>query len=190
MVVRNVPCDEILVLCEGWAASCLTLPDGRRQILAFLLPGDFLSPASLVRDNVGFSSLAVTDIQVSIFSRSAIRARLEHDAHLAGALHDCLADKLTEVDRLLAVVAQRSAEERVAYLVLHLTGRLKTRRPSSDDRYFFPLRQQDMAEALGLTSVHVSRVMTSFRTRGWLRLDNGVLEIANRLELERLGRLE
>jgi CRP/FNR family transcriptional regulator, anaerobic regulatory protein len=190
VIVRNEPHDEALVLCDGWAASYLALPDGRRQILAFLLPGDLLSPVALVRDQPGFSSVALTDIQLSAFSRAEIRTRLDQDARLGSALGECLAERLGEAEKLLATVAQRSAEERVAYLVLQLTGRLRKRNVVRNERYFFPLRQQDMADALGLTAVHISRVVTSFRKRGWMNVQDGMLEVVNREELERLGRTE
>ena len=189
VIGRHEPSDEVHVLCDGWAASCLTLADGRRQILAFLLPGDFLSPAGVVRDKTGIFGVALTEVQLSSFSRSAIRVGLGQNPRLGNILNECLSERLSEADRHLTAVAQQSAEERVAYLVVRLTNRLKERTVVRDDRYFFPLRQQDLADALGLTAVHVSRVMTGFRARGWMKLDGGILEIANRTELERLGRI-
>jgi CRP-like cAMP-binding protein len=78
---------------------------------------------------------------------------------LGSILGECLAERLTEAEKLLATVAQRSAEERVSYLVLQLTNRLRKRNVVRDERYFFPLRQQDMGDALGLTAVHISRVV-------------------------------
>lgn len=184
---QNAPSHEVLVLCEGWAAHFMALSDSRRQIVGFLLPGDLFTPTSLRKDLVDCSVLAVTDVQVSVSSRSVIATRCEQDAGLQRIVSESIAEKLNETRRLLAAVAQGSAEERIAFLILHLSDRIRRRNVVRDERYLFPLLQQHMADALGLTSVHVSRVMASFRARGWMRLHDGVLEIFNRRELERIG---
>ncbi|MGZ5178647.1 MAG: Crp/Fnr family transcriptional regulator [Burkholderiales bacterium] len=85
------------------------------------------------------------------------------------------------------MLGQRSAEERVAYLFLHLTQRVAGQSVICENRYPFPLRQQHIADAVGLTPVHVSRVMSLFRDRGIIELSNGVLQVLNLSELERLG---
>ena len=82
-----------------------------------------------------------------------------------------------------------SAEERIAYLLLHLTQRIAARSVIRDQRYPFPLRQQHIADAVGLTPVHVSRVFGLFRDRGIAELSDGVLQVFNLRELEHIGSL-
>ena len=84
-------------------------------------------------------------------------------------------------------LGQYSAEERIAYLLLHLTQRIAARSVIREQRYPFPLRQQHVADAVGLTSVHVSRVLSLFRDRGIIELSDGVLQVINLPELERIG---
>jgi CRP-like cAMP-binding protein len=86
-------------------------------------------------------------------------------------------------------LGQYSAEERIAYLLLHLTRRISARSVIREQRYLFPLRQQHIADAVGLTPVHVSRVLSLFRDRGIVGLSDGVLQVFNPHELERIGSL-
>ena len=84
---------------------------------------------------------------------------------------------------------QRSAEERIAYLFLHLMQRIAARSVIREQRYPFPLRQQHIADAVGLTPVHMSRVVSLFRERGLVELSDGVLKVFNLPELQRIGSL-
>ena len=102
-------------------------------------------------------------------------------------ISETLAEKLNEAGQLLAAIAQGSAEERIAYLILHLTRRIRRSSIVRDERYFFPLTQQHIADAVGLTAVHVSRVLSVFRARGWMMISDGTLEIFDRQELNRIG---
>jgi CRP-like cAMP-binding protein len=88
------------------------------------------------------------------------------------------------------MLGQCSAEQRIAYLLLHLMRRIATRHVIREQRYPFPLRQQHIADAVGLTSVHVSRVFSLFRDRRIVVLSEGVLEVVDLAALERIGSLE
>ncbi len=177
----------MLVLCDGWAFHYLQLADGRRQILSFLLPGDLLSPLVAVRERSASSTMALTDLQLTGLRRAEICNELRADTGVALALAEALADALSNMAELAAALGRCSAEERVAYLILHLARRTAAQSIVRDERYRFPLRQQHIADALGLTSVHVSRTMRQFQDRGLIRLSGGFLEICDRRELERIG---
>jgi CRP-like cAMP-binding protein len=90
---------------------------------------------------------------------------------------------------MIAALGLCSAEERIAYLFLHLMRRIAARNVIRGDRYPFPLRQTHIAEAVGLTPVHVSRIIGTFRDRGIADLSDGVLEVLDMCELRRLSSL-
>ena len=92
-----------------------------------------------------------------------------------------------DAGELLLALGQRSADERIAYLFLHLIKRIKSRGVIRAQRYPFPLRQQDIAGITGVTPVHVSRVLGNLHRRGICRLSGGILEVADPAELERIG---
>lgn len=180
---------DLLVLCTGWAFRYLPLGDGRRQIVKFLLPGDVLSPALALDPVSGASVKALTPVQVVAFSRSEVEMRSD-DVALRRAITRSLIEDSEVTERLLAVVAHKAAEERMAYLLLHLMGRIAAKSVIREERYPFPLRQHHIADAIGLTTVHVSRVLSGFRDRRILALAGGVLEILNRRELESMVSLK
>jgi CRP-like cAMP-binding protein len=90
---------------------------------------------------------------------------------------------------MLTSLGQRSAEERIAHLFLHLMQRIAAQSVTREQRYRLPLRQQHIADAVGLTPVHVNRVLGQLRDRGIVELSDGTLQIVNLPELERIGSL-
>ena len=188
MVLANQPSPDVYVLCSGWGFRFVQLPNGRRQILGFLLPGDVLT-TSLFRESLHFSVKALTAIQVSTMKRAEIHARAALNLQILWEAAECCAAETLAADNMIAVLGQFSAEERIAHLFLHLMKEISIRSVIRDARYPLPLRQQHIADAVGLTPVHVSRILSVFRERGIADLSNGVLEVLNLRELQRLGTL-
>jgi len=189
MVAQGHHTDDVFVLCAGWAFRYIQLPDGSRQILKFILPGEIFSPALIFENIPAWSVKALTTVQATAFKRNEIRARCCCDDDLSSTVAKSFIEDKYHADRLLAMVAHTSAEQRIAYLLLHLMHRIAARSVIREGRYFFPLRQQHIADAVGLTTVHVSRVLGGFRDRRILSLADGVLQIINRGELDRIGLL-
>jgi CRP-like cAMP-binding protein len=106
------------------------------------------------------------------------------------ALAESCAAETYSSDGLMTALGQRSAEERIAYLFLHLMQRIAARSVIRDQRYRLPLRQQHIADAVGLTSVHVSRVIGLFRDQGLVEFSSGILQVLNLPELKRIGSLD
>jgi CRP/FNR family transcriptional regulator len=187
---RNQASKDVFVVCTGWAFCYFQLPDGRRQILKFLLPGDLFSPITVFNETFHFSVKALTEVQVSGFLRSEIRARSAANHGVQWAIANaCIKENHASIE-LLTALGQRSAEERIAYLLLHLMPRIAAVNVIREQRYPFPLRQQHIADAVGLTPVHVSRVLSLFRDRRLLDLSEGILKVFNLPELERIGSLK
>jgi len=189
IAIRNRVSEHVFVLCDGWAYRFFQLGNGRRQILNFLLPGDLFSAVAVFEEQFSFSAKALTSVQFSGFRRAEIQARLSSNPDISKALARSCAADASRSDELLTALGQRSAEERIAYLFLHLIERIAARRVIREQRYPFPLRQQHIAEAVGLTPVHVSRVLGHFRDRGVMELSGGVLEVLDLPELQRIGAL-
>jgi CRP/FNR family transcriptional regulator len=190
IVVRNQPYDDVFVLCAGWAFRYFQLSDGRRQILKFLLPGDLFSSIAIFEGTFQFSVKALTEVQLSGFARSEINTKCLSNPGVQSAIaSSCIADH-RDATELLTSLGQRSAEERIAHLLLHLMPRIAARNVIREQRYPFPLRQQHIADAVGLTSVHVSRIFSLFRDRRIVTLSDGVLQVFNLPELERIGSLQ
>lgn len=189
IVTRGSVSDYVYVLCDGWAFRFRRLSDGHRQILQVLLAGELFSAVTAFEEKLHFSVQALTEVRISRFHRAAVKARLAADSKVSAALTQSCIDQGNDVDELVTVIGQRTAEQRLAYLFLHFIKRLLARRPTLR-RFPFPLRQQHMAEMIGLTPVHVSRVMSTFRERKLIDLSGGVLTVLDPAELERIGSLK
>ncbi|MDO8400149.1 MAG: Crp/Fnr family transcriptional regulator [Bradyrhizobium sp.] len=189
IAVRNQVSSDVFVLCAGWAFRYYQLSDGRRQILQFLLPGDIFSPTTIFEKAFYFSVKALTQVRLSAFARSEIRVRCAADSSVQRAIAKACVAETLDAAELSTALGQFSAEERIAYLLLHLIPRIAARNVIREQRYPFPLRQQHIADAVGLTPVHVSRVFGQFRERRILALSEGVLTVSNLAELEKIGSL-
>jgi CRP-like cAMP-binding protein len=182
--------DYVFVLCAGWAFRYIQLPDGGRQILKFLLPGDLLCSVSIFEQASHFSVRALTRAQIGGFPRSEVRNRYFVDPGVQSAITQSYIADARDATEFLAVLGQRSAEQRIAYLLLHLIRRIAACHVIREQRYPFPLRQQHIADTVGLTPVHVSRVLGLFRDRRIVMLSEGVLEVVDLPELEKIGSLK
>lgn len=189
IVARNQLSEDVFVLCGGWGFRFLQLSDGSRQILNFLLPGDLFSATSVFEERFHFSVRALTEIQITAMRRTEVQSRLAVNPGILTALAKSCVAETEAADEMLTALGQRSAEERIAYLLLHLMQRIAARSVIREQRYHFPLRQQVIADAVGLTSVHVSRVLSLFRDRSIVELSDGTLQVFNLPELQRLGSL-
>jgi len=183
---RNETPQRVLIVCAGWVFRHFELPNDRRQILRFLLPGDVISIGPLI-DRVHYSTTALTQVQISSFDRHHLMAGCMASVDLRDMLARAGIEEIRAASELSVVLGQRSAEERIAYLFLDLTRRIAERAVIRDHRYALPLRQQHIADALGLTAVHVSRVLSAFRERRICDLSEGTLSVRDPAELERIG---
>jgi CRP/FNR family transcriptional regulator, anaerobic regulatory protein len=186
---RGERTEDMIVICEGWAFRFVQLSDGRRQILSLLLPGDYLTALAPFHDTFEFSVQALTDVRFCRVSRNDVRVRLVRQPDLFAELAEFGFAEKQETDEQLFDLGKRMADERIAGLILRLMSRLQVRGEIRDHSFRFPLRQQHIADITGLTPVHVSRVIGTFRKRGLLDIAGGVLTIRNMLELRRVGGL-
>lgn len=189
IAIRDQVSSDVFVLCAGWAFRYFQLSDGRRQILQFLLPGDIFSPTTIFEKAFYFSVKALTQVRLSAFARSEIRARCAANSSVQSAIAKACIDETHDAARLSTVLGQFSAQERIAYLLLHLMTRIAARNVIREQRFPLPLRQQHIADAVGLTPVHVSRVFSQFRERRILAFSDGVMTVSNLPELEKIGSL-
>lgn len=183
MLVEASAIPEVYVLSDGWAFRFLQLPNGRRQIFNFLLPGDIISGGSIYNELQHSTVKALTGVQVCCRPRSEFEAELTANP-LAAARGTSVHMTL---DEMIIVLGRFPAERRIAYLLLHLMKRVSLRKTARDFRYSIPLRRRHIADAMGLTIEHVSRTLKVFRDHGILDLSQGILTVRNMHELERLG---
>jgi CRP-like cAMP-binding protein len=185
---RDEPSEDALILCVGWAVRFAQFPDGRRQTLSLILPGDPFSARLFFTPALRSSIRALTPVRFNRVSRSDLMRELTVSPDLTDALFEACATESDASDALLTDLGQCSSEERVARLVLRIRARYAARHVIRESTFPFPLRQQDIADIAGLTAVHVSRVLKTFRLAGLMELSRGTLTIKDLGGLERAAR--
>jgi CRP/FNR family transcriptional regulator len=179
--------EGIPVVHSGWAARVRRLSDGRRQILSFILPGDLISAGAVFSERLSFFVDAITDVRHAICRRASLDEIVAQSPRLLHALMaGCLAEK-TEIEELATDLGRRRAEERIARLFLQLKSRLEALGQVSGMSFDMPLRQQHIADATGMTVIHVGRVLGTLRNEGVVQINGGVLTITDLAALQRLS---
>jgi CRP-like cAMP-binding protein len=169
----------LFTLFKGWAFRQKTLPDGRRQILNFLLPGDLLGLQASLLEASEHSIEALTEVELCVFSRNKIWHLFERMPQLAFELSWLGAREQSLVDENLTSVGQRTARERMAALVLGLFKRCQHLDLVRDNQFPFPLTRQHLADALGLSLVHTIKTWSHLRRLGVFDVSNGTLTLLN-----------
>lgn len=151
------------VICSGWASVSTTAPNGRKQIVSFLLSGDLASMNYLFEPCAGRSVEAVSQVSFRRFPRAELRDVVFKNPALLSKLSQGLREERERFDQASLDLGRRSAEARLARLLLNLLERLRRKGIASDSSIDFPLRQQQLADATGLTAVHVCKILSRFR---------------------------
>ena len=179
--------DVVPIISSGWAMSSMILPDGRRQILSFLLPGEIVSTALVFGPTAGRLVQSITKVSYRAFVRSEIKTVLSRHPELLVKFSKVWIDEKAEADQMTIDLGRRTADERLARLILRLMKRLAKRGMVQGQTMEFPLRQHQIADATGLTPVHVSRVLGNFRRKGLIEINGRSLTILNATELNRVA---
>lgn len=135
-------------------------PDGRRQILGFALPGDFLGLAP--NELYPYSAEAVGAVSACRFTRGAHEALVAEKPHLLRRLHDYATHELTLAQEQIVLLGRRTAAERVAAFLLALRQRWAALNGAPSVTVPLPMGRQDIADYLGLTIETVSRMFQKF----------------------------
>lgn len=134
------------------------LPDGRRQIVGFALPGDFLGLS--LEDSHGFAAEAVDAVTLCRFTRTAFSDLVDHKPHLLRRLHSFAMHELSIAQEQMVVLGRRNAEEKVAAFLIGLRDRRARVYSHTSVMIPLPMSRQDIADFLGLTIETVSRTFT------------------------------
>lgn len=161
------------ILSEGWACSYKLLLDGKRQIVDFQIPGDFLGLRSILFRTADHSVEAVTRIEATeVLAPDILEAFADAPRLATAVLWAASRDEAMVVEHLVNV-GRRSAEERMAHFVLEMGARLALVGAGDRTGFDCPLTQYHLADALGLSAVHVNRVLRHLREEGLMTFRNG-----------------
>lgn len=175
------------LLVSGWACRYKMMEDGRRQILAFFIPGDLADLHVYVLNAIDHSISAITPVTYAKLSPKEFEELTDRHPKLLRALwwESLVTDSIQR--EWLVSVGQRTALESVAHLACELFLRLRTVGLARDGTCDFPLTQIDISDALGMTQPHVSRTITELNKTGVATFRRGKLEVKDLAKLKKLA---
>lgn len=168
---------QLFTVLQGQGVRYKTLENGRRQVLSFVFPGDFLGLQAAVMDEMDHSVESATEMVLCVFDRKDLR-RLYRDApERAFDVTWIAAEEETMLSEALTAVGQRTAKERVAWGLMRLMQRSQASGLARKNRAPMPFRQTDFADAMGLSLVHTNKTLSAIRRDKLATWANGWLEI-------------
>ena len=187
MITRpRVPLDRSQLLVEGFVARQTELPNGRRQILAIHVPGDFLDLHGLLLKTLDHEVVALSPARLAEAPHTTLREVTAEHPHLARMLwFSTMVD--AAIHREWIASLGRTAASRIAHLLCELQIRLEVVGRADSHEFALPLTQVDLADATALTPVHVNRTLRHLRENGIVDFRSGIVVIGDLNALRRVA---
>ncbi|SKA26907.1 cAMP-binding domain of CRP or a regulatory subunit of cAMP-dependent protein kinases [Consotaella salsifontis] len=167
----------INLFLDGWGRRYKDLPDGRRQVVSFFVPGDLCDLNIFILRQMDHSIGALTPLTIAEIPRSAFEEIIDRHPRITQALWwEALVAAATQREWTMSL-GQRNAAERIGHLLCELFLRLRTVGLTNGTSCPFPLTQSVLGEATGLSLVHVNRTLQDYRAAGMIVLKQRELTI-------------
>ncbi|WP_234990198.1 Crp/Fnr family transcriptional regulator [Roseivivax lentus] len=181
---------QLFTALSGFGMRYKLLASGKRQVLSFVLPGDFIGLQAGVMNQQTHSVEAVTNMTLCVFNRTELWTLFRNHAERAFDLTWIAAGEERFLGEALAAVGQKSAYERIAWAFARSFRRLEALKMRDGITVPFPFRQQHLADALGLSLVHTNKTLARLRDRQLVSWADGRLSVPDIGELEEVGLID
>ena len=177
----------VFVILEGWACRYKILPNGARQVLAFMMPGDCCDLHIGLLAEMDHSIQTITPALVATIDRFEMDMILDNRRAIAKAMYmSQLIDEGT-MRAWITSMGRRTSIERVAHLMCELYLRARNIGLTEEAQFTLPLSQLLLADASGMTPVHLNRVLKELRLSGAMTLQRGNLLITDTVKLVQIA---
>lgn len=184
----NAP--QLYTALRGMGLRYKTLSNGRRQVVNFLFPGDFIGLQAGIMGEMQHSVESTTRMTLCVFDRKEFWRFFRDQSERAYDVTWLSAVEEYFLGEALATVGQRTAIERVAWALVRIWQRGRSLGLLQPDGMIMPYRQQDLADALGLSLVHTNKTLAKLRERQMVTWAGGVLRIADVEALARMAEMD
>jgi CRP-like cAMP-binding protein len=179
--------ERVHLIVRGWAARYKLLDDGRRQITAFLIPGDLGDIHVTLLGQMDHGIMALTPCTVAYLDGSELDRVTSQNSRLAKAMWwSALVDAAT-LRQWVVNVGRRDAYQRIAHILCEIYERMKLVGLVDENKLSLPLSQDELADASGLTAVHTNRTIQRLRQENLIELGGGMLKVPDVAALQRAG---
>jgi CRP-like cAMP-binding protein len=181
---------DIHLVLTGLAARTKTLPDGSRQIMAFLIPGDLFDVEVFVLAAMDHDITAMGDTTCIVIPGKVIDDLLSESSKLTRALWWSTMTDTAVLREWIINHGRRDARERMAHLCYEMLIRYRIIAETTDNEFPFPITQDDLADATGISPVHANRTLQELRSEGLIELKNKVLTVLDPPGLRKVAQYE
>ncbi|NVK13282.1 MAG: Crp/Fnr family transcriptional regulator [Rhodobacteraceae bacterium] len=181
---------QLFTVLKGMGTRYKTLENGRRQVINFLFPGDFAGLQAGLMGEMKHSVEATTSMTLCVFRRSALFELFQHHPERAYDLTWIAAVEEHFLGETIASLGQRDARQRIAWALVRIYERLKAVGMEVKNAVPLPYRQQDLADALGLSLVHTNKMLKALRDTKLAEWQSGMLKIRNIPALAEMALIE
>lgn len=180
------PASRVFTLTSGSLKLYKFLPDGRRHVVGFMYPGEFLGIS--IDDEHAFTAEAMDDSELCSFPRGRFTSFLTEHPSMEHELYRMAAHELSAAQQQLVLLGRKTATERLASFLLFLADRAEQALGRNTAVVHLPMNRGDIADYLGLTKETVSRILSTFRAARLVRLRAlNEVELIDRATLERVS---
>jgi CRP-like cAMP-binding protein len=182
--------DNIHLVLTGLAVRSKTLRSGDRQFMAFLVPGDLCDVEVFILEGMDHDIIALTDTTCVLIPAKVIAGLLTESTKLTKALWWSTMTDSAILREWIVDHGSRDALERVAHLMCEMLIRYRVIGETTDNSFAFLLSQEELADATGMTPVHVNRMLQQLRAEGLIELTGKVLTILDPKGLQRVAKFD
>lgn len=155
---------RVTIVLEGFACRYKILPDGQRSIMAYLLPGDFCDLYVAILGHMDHSIATLSKCRIVSLDPDTLESLLDHPRLRKALWWAELVDHAISRQWIVSH-ARRTGDKMVAHLLCEILERLKAVGLGQGDGFFLPVTQSELGDTLGVSTVHINRVMAQLRDR-------------------------
>ena len=174
---ESQPSEYMFTVYHGWVALYKTLDNGKRQILRIALPGDMIGFQPDLLAPMNSSAMSLSETVLCGFPSKAMPDLLRKNLSVSQRLTELNARDMNICQSRLLTIGQQSAIERIAFFCCELYYRVNMIYGQNDHEIHFPLSQEDIGDATGLTKIHVNRTLKALREQGLMQIASKTLTI-------------
>lgn len=187
---QSQPVDFVYVLKSGWAYSFRILRNGNRQVLDIFLPGDVMGLCDIACERSITGVATLTEAVICPFPRRKLGALLHDSEHLTNLFFLIAAREQAMLLERVINLGRRSAIQKVSHFLIEIFLRLQRADPHLEDSFELPLSQALIADALGLSEIHVNRTLRRLREKGLVETSGGEIRLLDRDRLQALAEFD
>lgn len=181
---------QLYTVLSGMGIRYKTLEDGRRQVIGFVMPGDFVGLQAGIMEEMCHSVEASTPMRLCVFNRKRVFELFQNQPERAYALTHIAAVEEHFLGDALTTVGQRGALEKIAWSLHRFYRRAKALGLVKSEACPLPFRQQDLADALGLSLVHTNKTLAKLKAKDIVVWSAGTLSVLDETALAELSEID